>query len=75
MKLLVIGETGRTGRLIVEQALARGHEVVALVRDPSALPSRPGLVVRISRANVARFMLDCVENGTQIGGTPVVSDR
>jgi len=33
-KLLVLGATGGTGRLIVRQALARGHDVTALVRSP-----------------------------------------
>lgn len=33
-KILVLGATGGTGRLIVEQALARGHHVTALVRSP-----------------------------------------
>ena len=33
-KLLVLGATGGMGRLIVSQALARGHEVTALVRSP-----------------------------------------
>ena len=32
-KILVLGATGGTGRLIVSQALARGHEVTALVRS------------------------------------------
>ena len=31
MKLVVLGATGRTGRLVVEQALAAGHNVTALV--------------------------------------------
>ncbi|HKH09751.1 MAG TPA: NAD(P)H-binding protein [Rubrobacter sp.] len=35
MKVLVFGATGSVGRHIVEQALARGHEVTAFVRDPS----------------------------------------
>lgn len=35
MKLGVLGATGRTGRLIVEQALSEGHHVRALVRDPA----------------------------------------
>jgi len=34
MKLAVFGATGGTGRLIVEQALRQGHEVLAFVRDP-----------------------------------------
>jgi uncharacterized protein YbjT (DUF2867 family) len=33
-KLLVLGATGGTGRLIVSQALARGYDVTALVRSP-----------------------------------------
>lgn len=33
MKLLVIGAAGKTGTAIVEQALARGHQVTALVHD------------------------------------------
>ena len=39
MKLLVIGATGRTGRLVLEQALARGHDVSAFARRPELLPS------------------------------------
>ena len=37
MNLVVLGATGRTGRLVVEQALAAGHTVTALVRSPEKL--------------------------------------
>jgi uncharacterized protein YbjT (DUF2867 family) len=37
MNLVVLGATGRTGRLVVEQALATGHTVTALVRSPEKL--------------------------------------
>jgi putative NADH-flavin reductase len=33
MKILILGATGGTGRLIVRDALANGHSVVALVRS------------------------------------------
>ena len=33
MKVLVLGATGGTGRLIVSDAIAKGHSVVALVRS------------------------------------------
>ncbi|MGO4135970.1 NAD(P)-dependent oxidoreductase [Rhizobium brockwellii] len=33
MKILVLGATGATGRLIVGKAIAKGYEVVALVRS------------------------------------------
>ncbi|MGW7346705.1 NAD(P)-dependent oxidoreductase [Streptomyces sp. NPDC054854] len=37
MKLTVFGATGGVGREVVLQALAAGHEVTAVVRDPSRL--------------------------------------
>lgn len=37
MKITVFGATGGTGRRIVEQALAAGHEVQAFVRNPALL--------------------------------------
>ncbi len=37
MKLVIFGASGRTGKLLVQQALDAGHEVTALVRDPSKL--------------------------------------
>jgi len=37
MRLTVFGATGRTGRPVVTQALDRGHEVRAFLRDPAKL--------------------------------------
>ena len=37
MKLTIFGAAGRTGILLVQQALDAGHDVVALVRTPSKL--------------------------------------
>ena len=37
MKLTIFGATSSSGRLLVEKALAAGHEVTAFVRDPSKL--------------------------------------
>ena len=37
MKLTVFGATGQTGREIISQALAFGHEVTAMARDPTKL--------------------------------------
>ena len=36
-RLLIVGATGGTGRQLVAQALERGYEVTALVRNPPAL--------------------------------------
>jgi putative NADH-flavin reductase len=37
MKVLVFGATGSVGRHVVEEGLARGHDVTAFMRDPSRL--------------------------------------
>ena len=51
MNLVVLGATGATGRLVVEQALAAGHSVTALVRSPEKLAIRdPNLHVVTGQA-------------------------
>ena len=44
MKLTIVAATGGIGRHLLEQALAAGHEVTAVVRNPSGL-STPARVV------------------------------
>ncbi len=44
MKIAVFGATGRTGTPFIEQALAAGHEIKALVRSPAKMTRQnPGL--------------------------------
>lgn len=47
MKLTVLGATGAVGHQVVTQALAAGHDVTAVVRDPARLtvPEAAGLHV------------------------------
>lgn len=45
MKIALIGATGYVGAAVLEEALARGHAVVALARDPAKLAPRDGLTV------------------------------
>jgi putative NADH-flavin reductase len=45
MKLVVLGGTGGTGRAVLEQALAAGHDVTAVVRNRSALDARDRLSI------------------------------
>jgi uncharacterized protein YbjT (DUF2867 family) len=53
-RLLVVGATGGTGRELVAQALERGHEVTAFVRDPAALRiEHPRL--RVARGDVLDY--------------------
>ncbi|MBE7220610.1 MAG: NAD(P)H-binding protein, partial [Caulobacteraceae bacterium] len=50
MKLAVVGATGWIGSALVAEALARGHAVTAVVRDPAKLP--PGSPVEAMIADV-----------------------
>jgi uncharacterized protein YbjT (DUF2867 family) len=43
VNVFVLGAAGKTGRLIVEMAVAAGHEVTALVRDASRYDAPPGV--------------------------------
>lgn len=45
MNIAVFGGTGRTGRHVVEQALAAEHSITALARTPAKLPKHERLVV------------------------------
>ncbi len=62
MKILVLGATGGTGRLIVRDAMAKGHSVVALVRSMAGagLPD-VGIIEGDARneAAIARAMDGC----------------
>ena len=50
MRIAVFGANGPTGRHLVDQALAAGHRVVAVTRNPNDIPLRDGLTV--ARADV-----------------------
>ncbi|MDF0731097.1 NAD(P)-dependent oxidoreductase [Pseudomonas entomophila] len=52
-KIAIIGATGRAGSQLLEEALRRGHEVVAIARDPSTLQGRAGVTVKALDANDA----------------------
>lgn len=45
MKLALIGATGFIGSNVLDEALARGHQVVAIARNPAKLGQRDGLTV------------------------------
>jgi len=63
MKLFVIGATGRTGREIVEQALARGHHVTAFVRSPEGITSKNHRLTVLKRnAMDENQLFDAIQN-------------
>jgi uncharacterized protein YbjT (DUF2867 family) len=37
MRILLLGATGRTGKLVIEEAIRRGHKISAIARDPEKL--------------------------------------
>ncbi len=45
MRLVLFGATGRTGRHLLEQALAQGHTVTAFARDPGPLAPQDRLTI------------------------------
>jgi len=52
MNITVFGATGGTGTALVEQALAAGHEVTAVVRDPARMKVAPHPRLRVVTADV-----------------------
>ncbi|MFF4324172.1 NAD(P)-dependent oxidoreductase [Streptomyces sp. NPDC001568] len=66
MRIAVFGANGPTGRRLTGQALAAGHEVVAVTRRPGSLPARPGLSVAVAEAT------DPAAVDAAIGGTDAV---
>ena len=47
MKVALYGATGASGSRILTELVYRGHQVTAIVRDPSKFPNpRPGVVVK-----------------------------
>lgn len=72
MKVLVFGANGKTGRLVVERALVKGHEVSVLVRDASRY-SRVGVGVIQGDALKTEDVLRAMESQDAvvecIGGT------
>jgi len=53
MKLTIFAATGGIGRHVLEQAVAAGHEVTAVVRNPNKLPEKVRQKVRTVTADLA----------------------
>jgi putative NADH-flavin reductase len=69
MRIVVFGANGRIGRVIVDEALSRGHEVTAAVRSPDTIEQRhPNL--RIVHARID----DAVSVAAAVDGHAAVVD-
>ncbi|TFY96014.1 NAD(P)-dependent oxidoreductase [Pseudomonas nabeulensis] len=45
-KIAIIGATGRAGSQLLEEALRRGHSVVAIARNPESIDAKAGVTVK-----------------------------
>ncbi len=73
-KILVLGATGGTGRLIVREALARGHQVTALVRSPDKASELNGATIIVGDVRTEKALREAVTSQDAVVsalGTPV----
>jgi putative NADH-flavin reductase len=81
MRIIVFGASGATGRHLVGQALADGHEVTAFVRNASRLDTRTGqltvVVGDVAEATVVRSAIEGQDGVLSALGaaTPLGRDR
>ncbi|WP_067855593.1 NAD(P)-dependent oxidoreductase [Nocardia shimofusensis] len=66
MRITVLGATGSVGRHVVDQAVAEGHEITALVRDAGKLPARPGVTVVEGDATVPADVARAVDGADAV---------
>src|ERR1700739_2602938 len=53
MRLTIFGATGGTGTYLAKQALAAGHDVTAVVRDPARLSISTSVPAQLARLQVS----------------------
>ncbi len=63
MRLVIFAATGGVGRQVLEQAIAVGHDVTAVVRDPGKLPATPARVVTADLADADPAALQSAVSG------------
>lgn len=66
MNIAVFGATGGTGRQLLQQALAAGHTVSALARDPTRLELQPGLRVVAGDVLDSAAVADCLASADAV---------
>jgi len=74
VKVAILGPTGATGRQLVAQALAAGHEVVAFARRATAIQPQPRLSVISGSTEDARALEPAIAGSDAVlcalGGRP-----
>lgn len=66
MNIAVFGATGGTGQQVVQQALAAGHSVSALVRDPSRLAAQDERLTVVEGDVLDRAKVDETVSGADV---------
>jgi hypothetical protein len=73
MTILVLGATGATGRLLVEQLLERGHKVKVIARSVEKLPERLRRDIRLSLIEASVLDLGDGEISQHVRGCDAVA--
>jgi len=61
MKIVIFGASGKTGSLLMEQALAKGHQVTAYVRNPQSVKiENPNLKVVVGNLSETLKLKDAL---------------
>lgn len=79
MTVLLVGATGATGRLLLQQLINKGHTVKAVVRSADRLPSEyqnhdnviviPGTVLEMEASRLQEIVSDCHAIASCLGHT------
>ena len=64
MRIVILGANGPTGRLLTDQTLAAGHEVVAVTRRPAEFPIRDSMLDVVRGDVLDAEALDSVIEGS-----------
>jgi putative NADH-flavin reductase len=63
MNILILGGSGRTGKLLVQQALERGHFVNAIIRNKNVFPSEVSRLERFEGTPLNKYLLRTAMQG------------
>lgn len=66
MRVLIVGPTGRIGGLALERALAAGHEIAALVRDPARIEPQERLILVVGDVRDAARVGEAVQGADAV---------
>ena len=80
MKIAILGASGKTGKPLIEQALAGGHEVIAMARSPEKIAfDDPRIIKRQADAYDAATVIEALEGAdaviTTVGKTDLRDKR